>query len=157
VCEYLVYALRSNRLVSQQARRDLKSEARRQGYDVQLDAEIPSTIRGEVSRIVQQGSPSSLLNITTRPGWNCIDETLSAELDYFSKKPIGDVAIFQLIRWIIHFAEPFEATLLFVDGAEVGWFPLNRRVSNLSNLLESIYEYHDRPDLDVHGIYDINL
>jgi len=157
MCEYLVGSLRSHRLASEPIKRDLKAEAERRGYHIQLDAEIPSSIRGEIGKIVRHEPPATLLNITTGPTWNCIDETLSRELEYFSKKPPGDVPILQLIRRVFDIAQPSEAVLVLVDGAEVGWFPLARRRTTLRAFLSLLHEYHDRRDFDVHGVYDITL
>ena len=133
----------------------LKEEAARRAYHLQLGEEIPESIRGEVSHVASHPPPKLLFNLTTSPKHDCIDETLDGELAYRSKPPVADVPVFMCISRLFELAQPEEAVLIFVEGASSGWEPLERRTMTLRKFLEFVYEYRDRPEVDVNGVYDI--
>jgi len=100
---------------------------------------------------------ATLFNITSKKGdhWNCIDETLNTELDFGAKKSFQEIPFFDFLREMFRFAGPEEAVIIFTEGAEVGWFPLERRESTLSDFCSAVYEYRDRTEYDVHGVFRI--
>ena len=157
MCEYLAGGLRSASLSSDATLSELRAIAKRSGYYVQLGAEIPPPIRKEILRYVPESGGFVLFNVTSRdgPNWDCIDETLDSELDFSRKKPVEEVAFFAFLRRAFAFSNPDEAIVIYTEGASTGWFPLERRTCSLADFLESLYEYHDRPDRDVAGVYVI--
>lgn len=156
MCEYLAGSLRSLRLASVDSKRESKEAARRMGYHVQIDSEVPPTIQGEIRRYVRHDSPAMLFNFTTKEGkhWNCIEETLSRELDPRSKRAYEEVPFFRFVRTFFEIAHPSDAILIFTEGAEVQWFPLVRRKATLGEFLCKLYDQYGGA-YDVSGIYDI--
>jgi len=133
----------------------LKREVAERGYNLQLGEEIPESIRAEISHLTSQAPPMLLLNLTTSPKHDCLDETLDRELEYRSKPAIAEVPVFLCLSRVFELAQPEAAVLIFVEGALSGWESLRRRTMTLREFLEFVYEYRDRPDADVTGVYEI--
>lgn len=155
MCEYLVGAIRSARLSSEDSLQVLKDEANRSGYGIQLNEEIPATIRNEIVSAVPSSSSTLLLSVTSDARHNCIEETLSRELEYFGKKEFRAISFFQFLRRLFALAHPDEAHVIYVEGAEVGWSPLEQRKMSLDGFLHLLYEQRDRAGYDVAGVYEI--
>jgi len=157
MCEYLAGSLRIRTPTTDALKKELKAEAQQHGYYLQLDDEISLNKRKEILRIVSHEPPSILFNITTKSTYDCIDETLNNELEYFKKKPFEEIAFFKFVRRIFTITQPEKAVIIFVEGAETGWFPLKKRECLLNDFLAALYEFRDRHDYDVEGIYNIVL
>ena len=145
------------RLSARASRAELKAIAKRAGYHIQLESEIPSSIRKEIQRCLRDTAGFTLFNVTSKEGtnWNCIDDTLSAELEYSKKKPFHEVLFFAFMRTLFDFASPDDALFIYTEGAETGWFPLERRASSLVDFLGILYEDRDRAGNDPCGVYRI--
>jgi len=157
MCEYLAGALRSERLATKASRIELREIAKRAGYHIQIDLEIPPSIRTELERYAAGPPGFTLVNITSREGppWNCIDETLSAELEYSKKASFDEVPFFGFMKSLFRFIKPEISIITYTEGAETGWFPLEKRAASLNEFLNLLYEYRDRPDREIEGVYTI--
>lgn len=157
MCEYLAGSMHSSSLLSEELKRELKSAARRAGYHLQLASEVPPSIQVEIHRYAGNDSSSMLFNITSGEGphRNCIEETLNKELDLRSQRPFEDVHFFRLVCKLFDLAKPDRAIIIYTEGASVGWFPLGRQRTTLEKFLRRLYEYHDRRDYDVRGVYEV--
>lgn len=157
MCEYLAGCLHLDTLVAAEIGLSLRTESARRGYSIQTGEEIPHTIKTEILRHVVPGPHDLLFNITSSSKDNCIEEALDRELDYPTKKPSSEVSLFQFLRRILDMVHPRRITIIFVEGAEVGWFPLQRRTTSLEEFFFTLYELRDRPGHDIAGVYEINL
>lgn len=155
MCEYLCGSLRVRQDSGYAVRRRLKEEVARRAYNLQLDDEIPAQTRAEITRLAPHAPPKLLFSLTTSTNHDCIEESLERELRADSKLPLKSVSVFRCLERIIELAKPDVLVLILVEGASSGWEPLKRRGLTLREFFELVYEYRDRPDKDVNGVYDM--
>lgn len=125
------------------------------GYHLQLDEEIPSEMKTEIVQFTRFAPPFVCFNVASDSSSDCIEEVWRTELDARTKKPQDEVRIFSFLRRLFIISQPNDATLILVRGAQSGWSPLRRQSVTLEQLISAVYEYLDRYNYDVYGVYDI--
>jgi len=134
----------------------MKRIAAESGYHVQLNAEIPSTIRNEIRRWTAHDPPYVLVNITSDPGENCIEEVFIRELTPPDKKrKIDEIPFFRFLRQLVEDIQPTELVLIYHEGAERGWFPLERYTISLDDFFRVLYAYATQAGY-ASGVYTIS-
>lgn len=156
MCEYLAGSIRSDRVSSEEGRLELKRIASESGYNVQLDDEIPATIRKEIGRWISHTPPFVLLNVTSDPRKNCIEEVFIRELRPWEGTRTDAVPFFRFLRRLFGVLMPTEAVLISVEGDEQQWFPLERYRIALSDFLTVLYEYRLQEGYDKDGVYHVS-
>lgn len=126
------------------------------GYHIQLDGDIPTTIRNEISRWTSHRPPSLLINITSASSENCIEDVFIRELTPPERKGrIGAIPFFKFLRWFFDVTSPQEAVLIYHEGAERQWFPMDRYTISLDDFLRVLYDYATQAGY-ASGVYTIS-
>lgn len=155
MCNYLAGLMIARRTPDESLLDALKDEATRSGYHLQLNEEIPDTLQHEILRLIP-GAPSAILfNITTNDCSDCIEEVFIHEIQFPRKMPFQDVAFFRFLRQMFKISKPERTTVVYAEGGRTGWSPMEKRGMPLEEFMQLVYEYNDRRDRDIRGVYEI--